>query len=102
MSHFLVILTRSSDILAHIFNAGNRLIFDWNLHPQTYVYCRYAVLFDFCLITLAIRKSIHMLKQYDPLHEISNNVGYATNNDSDQPSHIPNLIRVFASYLNVI
>ena len=32
-----------------------------------------------------------------PLHEISNNVVYATSDASDQPAHMRSLIRSFAS-----
>ena len=39
---------------------------------------------------------------YEPWHEISNNVVYATNKDSDQPAHTCSLIRAFASHLNIL
>ena len=35
---------------------------------------------------------------YEPLHEISNNMVCATSKASDQPAHMRNLIRVFASH----
>ena len=36
---------------------------------------------------------------YDPRHEISNDVVYATSKASDQPAHTRSLIRAFASRL---
>ena len=40
--------------------------------------------------------------QYEPQHEISNNVVYATNKASDQPAHTPSLIRAFACCLTIL
>ena len=37
----------------------------------------------------------------EPVHEISNNVVYATSKASDQPAHMRSLIRAFASSLNI-
>ena len=37
----------------------------------------------------------------EPVHEISNNVLYATREASDQPAHTRNLIRAFASRLSI-
>ena len=42
-----------------------------------------------------------LVKTYEPGHEISNNVVYATSKDSDQPAHTRSLIRAFASRLNI-
>ena len=39
---------------------------------------------------------------YEPRHEISNNVVCGTSKASDQPAHMRNLIRAFASCLNII
>ena len=39
---------------------------------------------------------------YDPRHEISNNVVYATSKVSDQPAHTRSLIGAFASRLNIL
>ena len=39
----------------------------------------------------------HIVKLYEPVHEISNNVVYATSKDSDQPVHMRSLISAFAS-----
>ena len=39
---------------------------------------------------------------YEPGHEISNNVVYATSKGSDQPAHTRSLIRAFASRLNIL
>ena len=38
--------------------------------------------------------------KYEPVHEISSNVVYATSKASDQPEHMPSLIRAFASRLS--
>ena len=38
----------------------------------------------------------------EPVHEISNNVVYATSKASDQPAHTRNLIVAFASRLNIL
>ena len=40
--------------------------------------------------------------QYEPVHEISNNVVCATSKASDQPAHTRSLIRAFASHLSII
>ena len=40
--------------------------------------------------------------QYEPVHEISNNVVCATSRASDQPVHTHSLIRVFASRLSMV
>ena len=39
---------------------------------------------------------------FEPRHEISNNVVYATSKASDQPAHMRSLIRGFASRLNIL
>ena len=39
-------------------------------------------------------------KIYEPVHEISNNVVFATSKASDQPAHTHCLIRAFACSLN--
>ena len=41
-------------------------------------------------------------KQYEPVHEISNNVVCATSKASDQPAHMRSLIRAFASRLSIL
>ena len=38
----------------------------------------------------------------EPVHEISNNVVYATSKASDQPANTSSLIRAFASRLSII
>ena len=40
--------------------------------------------------------------KYEPQHEISNNVVCATSNSSDQPAQTCNMIRAFASPLNIL
>ena len=39
-------------------------------------------------------------KLNEPVHEISNNVVCATSKASDQPGHMPSLIRAFAGHLS--
>ena len=41
-------------------------------------------------------------KIIEPVHEISNNVVYATSKASDQPAHMRSLIRAFASRLSIL
>ena len=38
----------------------------------------------------------------EPVHEISNNVAWATSKASDQPAHTRSLIRAFASCLSIL
>ena len=38
----------------------------------------------------------------EPVHEISNNVVFATSEASDQPAHTRSLIRAFASRLSIL
>ena len=39
---------------------------------------------------------------FESVHEISNNMGSATSKGSDQPAHMPSLIRAFACRLNIL
>ena len=48
-------------------------------------------------ITLA-----HIMKIFEPVHDISNNVVCATSKASDQPAHMRSLIRAFASRLSIL
>ena len=43
-----------------------------------------------------------IMRKYELRHEISNNVVCATSKASDQPVHTRNLIRAFASNLNIL
>ena len=43
-----------------------------------------------------------MIFIFEPRHEISNNVVFATSKGSDQPAHMCSLIRAFASRLNIL
>ena len=62
-------------------------------------------------VTLDLKSNILLLshctpwsswyKSYEPQHEISKNVVYATSKDSDKPAHMRSLIRAFASRLNI-
>ena len=38
----------------------------------------------------------------EPVHEISNNMAFATSKASDQPAHMCSLIRAFASGLSIL
>ena len=40
--------------------------------------------------------------EFEPVHEISNNVLCATSKASDQPAHMCSLIRAFARHLNIL
>ena len=40
--------------------------------------------------------------QFEPVHEISNNMVCATSKASDQPAHTRSLIRAFASRLSIL
>ena len=40
--------------------------------------------------------------EYEPVHDISNNVVCATSKASDQPAHMRSLIRAFVSRLNTL
>ena len=44
----------------------------------------------------------YVKKKFEPVHEISNNVVYATSKASDQPAHTRSLIRAFASRLSIL
>ena len=43
----------------------------------------------------------YLKKQYEPRHQISNNVVFATSKGSDQPAHMRSLIRAFANRLKI-
>ena len=43
-----------------------------------------------------------IIKSYEPVHEISNNVVCATSKASDRPAHTRNLIIAFASRLSIL
>ena len=51
-------------------------------------------------LALRMAKGQSDLGPYEPQHEVSNSVVYATSKGSDQPAHTPNLIRAFACRLN--
>ena len=40
--------------------------------------------------------------RFEPVHEISNNVVYATSKGLDQPAHMRSLVRAFARRLNIL
>ena len=44
----------------------------------------------------------HIVKTFEPVHEISNDVVCATSKASDQPAHTRSLIRAFAGRLNIL
>ena len=43
-----------------------------------------------------------LVNEFEPVHEISNNVVCATSKASDQPAHMRSLIRAFPSRLRVL
>ena len=45
---------------------------------------------------------IAKVNKIEPVHEISNNVVYATSKSSDQPAHTRRLVRAFASRLSIL
>ena len=49
-----------------------------------------------------VNMSTENAHNYEPRHEISNNVVCATSKGSDQPAHVRSLIRTFASRVNII
>ena len=56
------------------------------------------------ILTFVIHVEIYMSRQnqFEPAHEISNNVVCATSKASDQPAHTRSLIRAFASRLSIL
>ena len=46
--------------------------------------------------------TFYRVKIIEPVHEISNNVVFATIEASDQPAHTRSLIRAFARRLNIL
>ena len=49
-----------------------------------------------------VKYSTFMKIEFEPVHEISNNVVCATSKASDQPAHTRTLIRAFASRLSIL
>ena len=56
--------------------------------------------FKKCLSWLSRRRI--SFKQFEPRHEISNNVVGVTSKGSDQPAHTRSLIRAFARRLDIL
>ena len=54
------------------------------------------------LYKLNVSNMFYLKKQYEPVHEISNNVIYATSKASDQPAYTHRLTRAVASRLNIL
>ena len=52
----------------------------------------------FAIVTTFIKSKNNI----EPQHEISNNVECATSKGSDQPVHMPSLIRAFTSRLSIL
>ena len=52
--------------------------------------------------TYKSRESLDGVSEYEPWHEISNNVVCATSKGSDQPAHMRSLIRAFSSRMNIL
>ena len=58
--------------------------------------CRLLLLFKFKDWSKYSNKKV-LLRTFEPRHDISNNVVYATSKASDQPAHMRSLIRAFTS-----
>ena len=67
--------------------------FVWIWHPKNQQICPYSQL---CVSVYQFMSLI------EPVHEISNNVVYATSKASDQPAHMRSLIRAFAIRLHIL
>ena len=52
--------------------------------------------------THVITITYNIVNKFEPVHEISNNVVCATGKASDQPAHMPSLIRAFAIRLTIL
>ena len=68
--------------------------------------CNFAIVYLYKEIKFKTKPYVIELEcnifKYEPRHEISNNVVCATRKGSDQPAHTCNLIRAFASRLNIL
>ena len=81
------------------------LYVDWMLNKSIYSQFKafYHGFHTVCASNALIVSDLNSVdKIYEPRHEISNNEVCATSKASDQPVHMPNLIRAFASRLNVL
>ena len=65
--------------------------------------------FTVCHKVISLSNLVYSLFEYnigdsiiEPVHEISNNLVYATRKASDQPAHMRSLIRAFASRLSIL
>ena len=54
----------------------------------------------FAILLSNLLFNLTYVKLFEPVHEISINMVCATSNASDQPAHMPSLIRAFASRLS--
>ena len=64
--------------------------------------CKPLVIYRFyCMALFHSQTRRHMIIN-EPVHEISNNVVYATSKASDQPAHTRSLIRAFVSRLSIL
>ena len=62
--------------------------------------CNLGKFYWLALNTYNVHSISFLIIKYEPVHEISNNVLCATSKASDQPAHMRNLIRAFASRLS--
>ena len=58
--------------------------------------------FEWNRIDLIMGYTVASQTQFEPWHEISNNVVCATSKGSDQPAHMRSLIRAFACRFNIL
>ena len=59
-------------------------------------------IFNVTCVRISIRSISFQKQNFEPRHEISNNVVCATSKGSDQPAHTRSLIRAFASRCNIL
>ena len=86
-------------LVLYMMKTGSQLI----LHPE-----KMKVLFlSVCLLLFFVvfkynTQNSHCQNKIEPVHEISNNVVFATSKASDQPAHTHSLIRAFAIRLSIL
>ena len=59
--------------------------------------CRFILLYESIFLIFAWKRLLqHDISCYEPSHDKTNKMACAPSEDSDQPGHLPSLIRVFA------
>ena len=70
-----------------------------------YTFCMHGVFPCYCSLQIhfCLKKTFQKHPfEYEPQHEIFNNVVSATSKASDQPAHTRSLVRAFASGVNIL